>query len=319
MDISTPYGGLSGNWLKGALHNHSTNSDGEAHPIDAAKAFEALGFDFMVLTDHNTVPSSDQVYKDGSILVIPGCEYRGEGADSEIGIVGVTGNVPRREGVAAYVEAARQAGDFLVYNHPKWHINHWNVEVMNLLRSCDALEVYNAVCDSLPGSAECSDVWDRLLTCGYRVWGVATDDAHKARQRNRAWVMVDADRNTSSIISALKAGRFYSSSGVSVENVTLEGNRLSVESDNAQEIRFFSDRGSMRHRQMGRSATYKIQEHDIFVRVELYGEGASKAWLNPLFVETERSRELSEQFNAWSEGIPDRLNDLLRELRKSCQ
>ena len=102
MKITNPYENLESSWLKGALHNHSTNSDGEVSPIETAQAFEELGFDFMALTDHRNVPSDEELYIDGSILVIPGCGYRGEGADSEIGVIGVKENIPQVEGVKAH-------------------------------------------------------------------------------------------------------------------------------------------------------------------------------------------------------------------------
>jgi len=55
----------------------------------------------------------------------------------------------------------------------------------------------------------------------------------------------------------------------------------------------------MRESKRGRRAAYRIREDDVFVRAELYGSGASKAWTNPVFVETERSRALSDEFRTW--------------------
>ncbi len=39
--------------LKGALHVHTTCSDGELTIKEAAAVYEALGFDFVALTDHD--------------------------------------------------------------------------------------------------------------------------------------------------------------------------------------------------------------------------------------------------------------------------
>jgi hypothetical protein len=114
--------------------------------------------------------------------------------------------------------------------------------------------------------------------------------------------MVNAEPRQDTVIDALKAGRFYSSSGVTLTSLRLEDGTLVVESEDAQEIRFYADRGSMRHFEKGSSASYAVREDDIYVRVELFGPGTAKAWTNPVFVETDRSRELSEEFRTWYAG-----------------
>ena len=40
-------------YLKGSLHMHTTMSDGEVSPEEAAKIYKSLGFDFFTYTDHN--------------------------------------------------------------------------------------------------------------------------------------------------------------------------------------------------------------------------------------------------------------------------
>ncbi len=238
------------------------------------------------------------------MVVIPGEEYRcsKRSGDQELGVTGIDAPLPADLEHRAYVDAAAASGGFVVFNHPTWHIHHWPIYKMLKLRRAHALEVYNAVCDWLPGAAECGDKWDRLLTCGYRIHGVATDDAHHPDQRDRGWVMVCADRSRPAIVEALKAGRFYASSGVVIDSIRLDDGVLTVESPNAQEVRFFADRGSMRARETGGSASCDVRDHDIYLRAELYGPGASKAWTQPVFVESDRSRALSDEFRAWYLG-----------------
>lgn len=296
---TNPYDHTSDTWLKGALHVHSTNSDGSQHPHDVIRSYEGLGFDLVALTDHNAVPSADDLDVETSMVVIPSSEYRGMANGGEFGVVGVSETLPQGLDIPAYHRAAIDSGGFVCYNHPTWHVHHWPIWTMLKLRGAHALEVYNAVCDWLPGASTCADKWDRLLTCGYRLWGTATDDAHKPEQRNRGWVMVSAERSREAIVAALKAGQFYASSGVNIMSITCDGSRLTIESENAQEIRFYADRGSMRARSEGPTASYDIRDDDIYVRAELYGSGATMAWTNPVFVESPRSRELSEEFHTW--------------------
>ena len=39
--------------LKGALHCHTTRSDGKVTPDDVIRLHKANGYDFMAITDHN--------------------------------------------------------------------------------------------------------------------------------------------------------------------------------------------------------------------------------------------------------------------------
>ena len=75
-----------------------------------------------------------------------------------------------------------------------------------------------------------------------------------------------------------------------------------MESPAAQEIRFVADRGCVRHVEKGTRASYEIRDDDIYVRAELYGDGASKAWTQPVFVESDRSREKADEFRNWYLG-----------------
>ncbi len=35
------------------MHNHTYHSDGDSDPLDVVRAAEALGLDFLAITDHN--------------------------------------------------------------------------------------------------------------------------------------------------------------------------------------------------------------------------------------------------------------------------
>src|SRR5215831_15353094 len=39
-------------WLRGNLHAHTTHSDGVKEPAQLVAAYEALGYDFLAITDH---------------------------------------------------------------------------------------------------------------------------------------------------------------------------------------------------------------------------------------------------------------------------
>ncbi|HEV2122824.1 MAG TPA: hypothetical protein VGW38_08625, partial [Chloroflexota bacterium] len=48
-------GNLSGEWLRGNLHCHTTESDGRLTPQQSVDWFAAAGYQFLALTDHNTI------------------------------------------------------------------------------------------------------------------------------------------------------------------------------------------------------------------------------------------------------------------------
>ncbi|MFQ7431976.1 MAG: PHP domain-containing protein, partial [Sutterella wadsworthensis] len=51
MTILLPFN-EAGQWLRGSLHCHSTNSDGEVPPEQVAARYKAEGYDFICVTDH---------------------------------------------------------------------------------------------------------------------------------------------------------------------------------------------------------------------------------------------------------------------------
>ena len=133
------------------------------------------------------------------------------------------------------------------------HLNHPNfgygitAEDLMRVRGENFFEVYNGhpgVNNS--GDAQhvsCDRIWDIILTRRLAelkmpvMYGLATDDGHnyhkipsRASEPGRGWVNVLADSlKPSSLIEALEAGRFYSSSGVELSSVTSSPRGLSLE------------------------------------------------------------------------------------------
>jgi hypothetical protein len=133
------------------------------------------------------------------------------------------------------------------------HLNHPNfgygvtAEDLLRVRGENFFEVYNGH----PGvhnsgdsqHASCDRIWDIILTkrlaeLGMPVmYGLATDDGHnyhtipsRASEPGRGWVQVLADSlQPGSLIEALEAGRFYSSSGVEFDQVTSSTAGLALE------------------------------------------------------------------------------------------
>jgi hypothetical protein len=135
---------------------------------------------------------------------------------------------------------------FPFINHPnfRWAIT---AEDISRVRGASFFEVYNGHLDvhndgdGLRAGTE--RMWDVILTlwhaAGRRdpIFGLATDDAHQYRpdssptaRPGRGWVMVRAAYLTpESIVRAMELGDFYSSTGVVLRDVRLDGRSLTVE------------------------------------------------------------------------------------------
>lgn len=132
------------------------------------------------------------------------------------------------------------------------HLNHpnfgWGVTAEDLaqIRGEKFFEVYNGhpgvhnTGDQLHASTE--RIWDIVNTLRLTelqlplMYGLATDDGHsyhnipsRASEPGRGWVMVLADRLTDeALIDGLEAGRFYSSSGVTLDEVAVDRKHLAL-------------------------------------------------------------------------------------------
>ena len=50
-----------GQWLKGSIHTHTTNSDGRLSPKEVVELYRRCGYDFVVFTDHGRVTTPESV------------------------------------------------------------------------------------------------------------------------------------------------------------------------------------------------------------------------------------------------------------------
>ena len=148
------------------------------------------------------------------------------------------------DAVIAQRERTRQPM-FVHLNHPNFG---WGVAAEDLMRvrGENFFEVYNGH----PGvnnngdeqHASTETIWDIINSLRVTefdlplLYGLATDDGHnyhnipsRASEPGRGWVMVlAADLSPATLIESLEAGRFYASSGVTLEEVTSTKKSLSV-------------------------------------------------------------------------------------------
>ena len=139
---------------KGALHSHTTLSDGTGSLEDVASAADRLGLDFVVITDHNTLDEIELEGRRGSCTVLVGSEISTE--DGHVLALGIPETLYRPGGDGAQtVGDVRDLGGISVIAHPVNDKNGWSSPA--LVRA-DGIEIFNG--DSAWRNAS---IWKLLL------------------------------------------------------------------------------------------------------------------------------------------------------------
>jgi len=76
------------NWLRGNMHTHTLWSDGDEFPETVTKWYKEKGYDFLVITDHNTFPEGERwrsISEDNPAFIIYLNEYGKDRVESQPG------------------------------------------------------------------------------------------------------------------------------------------------------------------------------------------------------------------------------------------
>ncbi|MGC6530140.1 MAG: phosphotransferase [Candidatus Puniceispirillaceae bacterium] len=298
--------------LRGNLHGHSTHSDGALSPEEVVSAYYNLGYDFIALSDHlwrderyaaKRVLDASALNK-GDFITIASAELHcfGKAYDND-GLWHIVANgLPLDFAVAGddetgpeMVQRALDAGAFVSIAHPEWY--SMTMEEAMSVSAAHAVEIHNYSCVVNSNRGSGVAVADYLLQEGKKITFTATDDSHfHTPDWGGGWVMVAADLDAASIVTALKQGRHYSSSGAVIKTLALDGTKLIVETDPAQHI-MVSGQGHMAQSAHGNNITraeFDLAEFDAdWFRVTILNKDGGRAWSNPYWkkdlFETDRS------------------------------
>lgn len=291
LRLDHPYQDLAGGaWLRGNLHTHTTRSDGQRDPQAVIDDYAARGYQFLMISDHDKFASAEFLagFEPRGMVLLPGNEVTSKGP--HMLQIGGTSQLDPDGDRQVVITAGNAQGALIVANHPRWfpRYNHCSQELLEGWQNYVGLEIYNGVIGRLDGSPYAVDNWDMLLATGRRLWGFATDDSHKADgDVGLGWVMVyTADRSVAGIMQAMQAGRFYSSTGVIIKDIRVTGNRIAIETENADRI--IALRDTARRFKISDGPRLELEITDEFakyVRFECYGKGEGMAWTQPFFVQ----------------------------------
>ncbi len=176
--------------LRGNLHAHTTFSDGVRAPEALIADYEALGYDFLAITDHVDRVDETEYWPmlrrlSSHLLLFHGIELNHEPLSQHVGkVVGERETLYVLNHPARYkLSVAETIGRIRRIRRDGWPIEAVEVTDTGLYRP-----VYGT--DEIP------------------VAKIATDDAHKPVHFGRAWIEVDAARDRDAIIRAIRAGDF---------------------------------------------------------------------------------------------------------------
>jgi hypothetical protein len=297
MEFANPFI-APGKWYKGNLHTHTGKSDGQLDPEEVVRRYRGAGYDFLALTDHGIVARVEHP-SDGNFLLMLGVEMSGDrceaGEPVHVVAFGLSeaGEAPRQPRVAEAVEWTKQHGGEVLIGHPYWT----GMLVSDLMRWEGHLgvEIFNTGCHFELGKGYSTIHWDDALGRGLRMWGFAVDDSHHRPRpphladTARAWVMVKAPELTrEALLASLRAGLFYSSWGPTIEELTVGDGEVRVRTSPVKRINFIAQRwageSAWPEQEMDTltEASYRLQGHEQFLRVECEDPTGRWAWTNPI-------------------------------------
>jgi len=282
MRYADPYA-VAGQWYKGNLHTHTTQSDGRLAPEQVVAWYDQNGYDFVAITDHDTFLDPTPLQGATRMTLIPGFEFsRGVIAEAHMLCLGV-----RQVYGGSYQEVlnfTRALGGMAILCHPNWvREDLWSPDLMVELHDYAGIEIYNHVINRLPGRALATDDWDAMLTRGYPIWGYANQDAHRPEDFGHAWNMVLSPTATiSDLLYHLEKGHCYGSTGLVFADIGMRDGTIQIRLEDEAEIRFVGPGGQVLGTASGRQASW-LPDGQSYIRVEAENAAGQRAWSQPFW------------------------------------
>lgn len=300
---------LPGRFWRGNLHTHSNLSDGALAPRQVANAYQQAGYDFLMLSEHFVQnfdwPIADtRNMRSNRFTTILGAEIHApETSAGELWHI-VAAGLPLDfapcgddENGEQLARRAHQAGAFVAIAHPSW--SQLTIEDGRAIDCAHAVEVYNHGCAVENDRGEGWYLMDQLLNEGKRLTAIATDDAHFSHGERDAfggWVHVKAESlDPDDLLTALKAGHFYSSQGPRIEDLAIDGDELNITTSPVDTITVVC--GTSRTAvQNGKAITqttldlgklrqgWLLREPSPWIRVVALDAAGKRAWTNPIWL-----------------------------------
>lgn len=254
------------NQYKANLHCHTTVSDGKLTPEEIKNLYKEQGYQVVAYTDHRKyVPHTELTDED--FVALGGVEV--DMNEIRLGKERIRTrmyhinfydtnpeNMAKEKAeycaadywnhdaayVNSYIEKMNKLGFLACYNHPYWSM-HAAPDYLPL-KGLFAMEIYNHNCELEGMYGYMPQVYDEMLRSGHEIYCVATDDNHNEYEAGHplcdsfgGYTVIQAKELTyGAIINSLKEGKFYSSMGPKLEEISIEGNELYIRTSPVEKI-----------------------------------------------------------------------------------
>src|SRR5215203_958 len=274
-------------WFKGNTHTHTVNSDGDSTPDEVVRWYREHGYNFLVLTDHNYLTSADGLNAvhgaADKFLVVRGEEVTSTAQSKAVHVNGLNLDtfVPAPTGITVAavaqqsVDGVRKANGAPTINHPNFTWAMTPDDLLQIQRT-RLFEIFNGhpqVNNEGGGGAPgLEEMWDRLLSSGRLMYGLAVDDAHHFKRPGdplasgpgRGWIYVRAERlEARALVEAMERGEFYASTGVELASydATASGITLAVKATtySRYRVQFSGPSGKVLSEQTTPAASYTFK------------------------------------------------------------
>jgi hypothetical protein len=299
-------------WFKGNTHTHTINSDGDSTPDEVVRWYREHGYNFLVLTDHNYLTAVDGLNSvhgaADKFLLVRGEEVTSRASTKAVHVNGLNLETLVSPSTAASIVTATQENvDGIRKASGVPHINHpnftWAMTPDDLLQvqRTRLFEIFNGhpqVNNEGGGGAPgLEEIWDRLLSSGRLMYGLAVDDAHHFKRPGdplasgpgRGWIYVRAERlEARALVEAMERGDFYASTGVELERYDASASAIDLAvkatTYSRYRIQFIGRNGKVLSEQTTPAASYTFKGDEGYVRARVLESNGYAAWAQPVAV-----------------------------------
>ena len=192
------------------------------------------------------------------------------------------------EYVNEFVKTAKENGYIATYNHP-----YWSMEAESAIMQYEgffSMEMFNYSSHIINGMEYNAALYEKLILAGKRIFCHSADDNHNAFPDDSpqcdsfgGFTMIMPEEFTyDAIFSAMEKGEMYSSMGPLIHEVSVEGNKIHIESSEAARIMIFTGSKAPKRKVADQdsvitTADFEIDSEAKFVRVSVvdkYGKHA---------------------------------------------
>ena len=297
-------------YLKGNLHTHTNLSDGKYSVSDVLNMYAEHQYDFIGMTDHDLYYESEE--SANGLVVLAGqevsCSYVGDpackGGYAHFSCYQKKGSFvpPMQYRNAAElqecIDTLKANYRLVQFNHPLFSTMFARLSDRDVisLRDYDLIELYNHKDFRNETGIFGADVLVRyILNEKKKILLTAGDDFHGPYKNAKndyfagGYIMVHAEKNEESILSAIESGNFYPTTGPEILDYRRIGNTFTITTSPVKNIIFYSNVRRCKNIMNDdnsdiTSGEYTIREDDYYIWAKIIDESGKAAWTQPIFL-----------------------------------